>query len=102
MSERRCIVSSTQQRNAQWDIAEQAVAEALRACLPQHQFQVFHFGRKYRPYPGCTHTQASLTEADLRTLDCAVSVLGWRGWGYAPTGIAFKPTTVRLDPTLAN
>jgi hypothetical protein len=49
MSERRCIVSSTQQRNAQWDIAEQAVAEALRACLPQHQFQVFILAESIGP-----------------------------------------------------
>jgi hypothetical protein len=40
MSERRCIVSSTQQRNSQWDTAEKAVAEALRTCLPKYEFQV--------------------------------------------------------------
>lgn len=40
----------------------------------------------------------TLTTQEIDTLDYAVAALGWRGWGYGGTGIAFKPTTVRLDP----
>lgn len=86
-----------QQRTAQWDTAEQTVVATLRACLPQYRFDVLIVDAGRGPILD-VYTQDTLTDVDLRTVDCAVSALGWRGWGYAPTGIAFKPTTVRLDP----
>lgn len=38
----------------------------------------------------------TLPESDIRLMDEVVSLLGWRGWSYTETGIAFKPTSVRL------
>lgn len=89
-------MSSIQTRTERWAAAENDVTVALRACLPQYTFEVLILDEGVGPILD-VHTEASLPDNHLHLVDCIVSALGWRGWGYTSSGIAFKPTTVPLE-----